>query len=141
MLPVFCSSFISVPPKVDTYRKSPTATGADITSLSSHFCHRTLPVRSSNAASTWVAPGGAGLLPAAPRDGYEVKTLSPAMVGELVSGSPSHQDQSCLPVAASTENTVHDSVLNTHTPWSHTGLEGPSSSMSIDQTGFPVLAS
>src|SRR5262245_33625433 len=120
---------------------SPAATGADMTSASSHFCHWTLPVRRSNAARTWLAPGGAGLPPDVPWDGYDVKTLPPAMVGELVSGSPSHQDQSCLPVAASTANTVHDSVLNTQTCWSHTGLDGPSSSMSMDQTGFPVLAS
>src|SRR5262249_18626721 len=117
------------------------ATGADITSLSSHFCHSTLPVVRSKAPSTWVAPGGCCLPSAVPCAGYEVKTRPPAMVGELVSGSPSHHDHSCLPVAASTEKTVQDSVLNTHTPWSHTGLEGPSSSMSIDHSALPVLAS
>src|SRR5882762_9724294 len=104
---------MSVPPKVAAYRNSPEATGADMTSLSIHRCQRTAPVFRSNAARTWLAPGGRAALPDACPAGYEVNNLPPAMVGAQVSGSPSHHDQSIFPVCASTPKTVHDSVLKT----------------------------
>src|SRR5687768_4804755 len=112
-----------------------------MTSESSHFCHRILPVRRSKAASAWLAPAGRGLPPDTPAAGYEVNTTPSAMVGELVSGSPSQYDHRCSPVSASTANTVHDSVLNTQTPSAQTVDDGPSSSRLIAQAGLPLVAS
>src|SRR5687768_17711193 len=88
------------------YRKSPDATGADITSLSIHFCQSTSPVFRSNAAIACVAPGGLGLPPSASCAGYDVNTRPSAIVGALVRGSPSHHDQSCSPESASTAKIV-----------------------------------
>src|SRR5262245_3151900 len=138
------------------------ATGALITSLSSHRCQRILPVFRSSAASTCehggpaFAPAGlaggfaacAGRLLARPGPicpppaaGYEVNTIPLATVGVLVSGSPSQCDHRCLPVSASTAKMVQLSVLNTITPSSPTAALGPSSSMSMAQTRPPVAAS
>src|SRR5882724_3255217 len=95
---------------------SSTATGADITSAGSHICHSTLPDPRSNAASAWLAPGGAGFSGSALWVcGYDANTRLPAIVGALVSGSPSQYDHSCLPVLASIAKIVHDSVLITQT--------------------------
>src|SRR5215468_10203593 len=111
-----------------------------ITSLSSQTCHWTLPVRRSNAASAWLAPGGSGL-PSVAVVGYDANARPAAIVGALVSGSPSQYDHSCLPVRASIAKIVHDSVLSTHTPSSHAGLDGPSSCRSMPHSGLPVPAS
>ena len=47
-----------------------------------------LPVWRSNAASTWLAVGGRVLPRVAAPAGYDVNTRPPAIVGELVCGSP-----------------------------------------------------
>ncbi len=44
------------------------------------------------------------------------------------------------PFSASTAKSVHDSVLKTHTPSSHAGVEGPSSPSPIAHAGSPVRA-
>src|SRR5687768_7027829 len=111
-----------------------------MTSLSSQRCHLMAPVCRSSAISAWVAPGGR-LPPSTWVTGYDVNTIPPATVGALVSGSPSHHDQRCSPVRASTVNTVHDSVLKTHTPSAHALVDGPSSSRLMPHVGRPVAAS
>src|SRR4051812_44786471 len=102
--PLSCPNLYTVPPKEVQYNSLPAATGADFTSLSIQRCHRMLPVFSSRQASTCEAGGALAPRPAA---GYDVKTLPPAIVGVLVSGSPRKYDQRCLPVAASSAKIVH----------------------------------
>src|ERR1041384_4459837 len=99
-----------VPPNVVAYTSSPTATGADITSLSSQSCHSTLPVLRSNAASAWLALGGRSL-PLVAVCGYDAGGGPGACVGALGRGARSQYDHSCLPVRASIAKIVHDSVL------------------------------
>jgi hypothetical protein len=74
-----------------------------------------------------------------PPAGYDENTRSPAIVGELVSGSPSHHDHRCSPVSASTAKMVHDSVLNTQVPREQAALDGPSSSSPTLHAGLPVV--
>src|SRR6516225_9176592 len=89
----------------------------------------------------WFSPGSAFPRPPPPPAGYDVNTTPLAMVGVLVSGSPSQCDQSCLPVLESTAKRVQLSVLNTVTPSSQTAALGPSSSRSIAHTSPPLAAS
>src|SRR4051812_36817413 len=95
ILPVACSSLITLPLNVETYTNSPTATGAEITSASSQSCHSTLPVFRSKAASTCDAVGGRVLPLAAAPAGYDVNTRPLAIVGELVCGSPRNHAHFC----------------------------------------------
>ena len=88
-----------------------------------------------------MASGGLGLLPSTAPAGYDVNTRPFAIAGELVCGSPRNHAHLPLPVFASTANTVHDSVLNTHVPSAHALDDGPSSLSAKPQLDCPVCAS
>ena len=97
--------------RTSRHRRATAATGS---------CRSTARTRRARASRR---AGAACRRPSLPA-GYAANTRLPAIVGALVSGSPSQYDHSSLPLSAAIAKIVHDSVLTTQTSRSHAGSTG-----------------